>query len=309
MAFELEQSQPIRTTSSFQLAPSQCPHHCDATTDEVLHRFGEFQISRCGACGLVRLVPRLTESELVELYEREYFSGDHAIGYDTYEQDASLYEKTFARRLKLIQSFKTSGRLLDIGCGLGFFLNVAARRGFDVQGLEMSAYAFERASAGFPGRIHQGLLVPGLFPAKSFDIVTLFDVFEHVYEPRGFIRILDEITNDDAIVCITTPNHRSLLSRVSGRNWISYKIPEHVFYYTPETLRRMVEPLFEIVLLRSEGQYCTLEFLAERLKTLIRPLGSTLLQTVRALHISKWPIYINSGSMTVILKKRERTAH
>jgi hypothetical protein len=131
----------------------------------------------------------------------------------------------------------------------------------------------------------------------------MFDLFEHVYRPREFLATLNEITRDDATVCITTPNHRSVLSRVSRRNWVSYKIPEHVFYYTPHTLRRTVAPLFEVALVRSEGQYCTLEFFAERLKTLSRPLGSALLRTVRGLGSKDWPVYVNSGSMTAVLRK------
>jgi len=306
MPFELDQPERAETAAKLgdvQLEQVACPHGCYRTADEVLHEFGDFRVCRCGVCGLVRLDPRLTETDFGDLYEREYFAGDHATGYDTYEQDAHLYEKTFARRLKLIRRFKSGGCLLDIGCSLGYFLNVADRGGFDVYGLDVSAYAVERAAVRFPDRIRQGWLTPGLFPKHFFDVITMFDLFEHVYRPREFLATLDEITRDDAVVCITTPNHRSLLSRASGRNWVSYKIPEHVFYYTPDTLRRTVAPLFEIALLRAEGQYCTLEFFAERLKTLSRPLGSALLRAVRGLDAQNWPVYVNSGSMTAVLRK------
>jgi hypothetical protein len=130
------------------------------------------------------------------------------------------------------------------------------------------------------------------------------DLFEHVYRPREFARTLHSVTKDDGVVVITTPNQSSLLARVSGRNWVSYKIPEHVFYYTPQTLGRTVAPWFEIARVRSEGQYCTLEFLAERAKTLSRPLGAASLRAVRALGAGRLPVYVNSGSMTAVLTKR-----
>lgn len=312
MPFELDQQERAVTAGGLgelQLEHVACPHGCDGRADEVLHEFGDFRVCRCGVCGLVRLNPRLAEADSGDLYEREYFAGDHATGYDTYERDAHLYEKTFARRLRLIRRFKSGGRVLDIGCSLGYFLSVAQRAGFDVYGLDVSPYAVERAAERFPGRINQGVLRQGLFPPQFFDVVTMFDLFEHVYRPREFLATLDEITRDDAVVCITTPNHRSVLSRASGRNWVSYKIPEHVFYYTPNTLRRTVAPLFEIALVRSEGQYCTLEFFAERLKTLSRPLGSALLRTVRGLGANDWPVYVNSGSMTAVLRKTRHASN
>ncbi len=292
-------SAPLQT----ELEPAECPNGCAAGAGEQLHEFGVFGICRCALCGLVRLNPRLVEAQLAEVYEHEYFSGDHATGYDSYEMDARLYEKTFARRLKLIRRFKPAGRLLDIGCSLGYFLNVAARAGFDVYGLDLSRYAVERCAERFPDRVQCSLLLPGLFGDEFFDVVTMFDLFEHVYHPHEFLRTLHAITRDDGIVTITTPNHRSLLARVSRRNWVSYKLPEHVYYYTPETLRHMVAPLFDVELIRSAGQYCTLEFLAERVKTLSRLAGRAMLQTVRSLGLKDVPVYVNSGSMTAVLRK------
>ena len=280
-----------------------CPNNC-GDADEPLHEFGRFRVCRCSGCGLVRLNPRLREDQLTAFYEEEYFSGAHDTGYDSYEKDQLLYEKTFARRLKLIRRFKPTGKLLDVGCGFGYFLNVAQRERFDVFGLDCSMYAVERCQQRFPGKVKDGFLSPGVFPDKSFDVVSMFDLFEHVYHPREFLETLHQITKDDGIVVITTPNHRSLLSRVSGRNWVSYKIPEHVYYYSPETLRRMVNSLFEVALIRSEGQYCSLEFLAERIKTLSQPLGRGLLQLARQVGAGHLPVYVNSGSMTAVLRKK-----
>lgn len=144
----------------------------------------------------------------------------------------------------------------------------------------------------------------GIFPDKYFDVVSMFDLFEHVYHPHQFLSALHEVTKDDGIIIITTPNHESLLSRVSGKGWVSYKIPEHVYYYSPRTLRKMVNPLFDVALIRPEGQYCSLAFLADRIKTISRPLGSGLFQIAHRLGAQDLPVYVNSGSMTVILRKK-----
>ncbi|MDT7541201.1 MAG: hypothetical protein QOE33_1105 [Acidobacteriota bacterium] len=292
------------TLTQVSLEESVCPNGCSAAGDESLYEFDHFNVCRCPVCGLVRLNPRLHEEKLTGLYEGEYFTGAHEIGYDNYERDRLLYEKTFARRLRLIRRFKPSGRLLDIGCGLGYFLNVAQREGYDAHGLDCSNFAVEHCRARFPRKVSRGFLARDLFPDKFFDVVTMFDLFEHVYHPREFLSALHAATKDDGIIVITTPNRRSLLARVSRRNWVSYKIPEHVFYYTPETLRHITSPLFEVALVRPEGQYCSLDFLAERIRTLSRPLGGALSRIVRRLGAGALPIYVNSGSMTVILRKK-----
>lgn len=301
MSGEPQQSKQTNSITS-NLERSPCPHGC-VGGDVLLHDFGQFHIYRCKDCQLVRLDPRLAESNIDELYERDYFSGHHATGYETYEDDQEQYERTSARRLKLIRRYKSSGRLLDIGCGLGYFLNVALREGFEVDGLDVSSYAVEACKARFDGRVQQGLLKPGLYREELFDVVTMFDLFEHVYHPTRFLSILSNITRRDGIVVITTPNHRSLLSRVSGRRWISYKLPEHVFYYTPETLSMMVKPFFRVETVQSAGQFCSLKFLAERLKTLNRPGGNLISLLVKAAGAGDFVVYVNSGSMTTVLRK------
>jgi SAM-dependent methyltransferase len=304
MKYDLQLEREPPQTASGGVEVADCPNGCDGANDAALHEFGVYAVRRCARCGLVRLSPRPRESSLEEFYGRDYFSGEHGAGYDRYDEDRALYERTFARRLKLIRRFKPRGRLLDIGCGFGYFLNVARRAGYEPHGLDLSAYAVERSRSLSLGTVQQGSLAPGLYPEKHFDVITMFDLFEHVYRPREFARTLHGITKDDGVIVITTPNQRSLLARASGKSWVSYKIPEHVFYYTPETLRRTVAPWFEIAHQRSDGQYCTLEFLAERVKTLSRPVGAASLHAVRALGMSRLPVYVNSGSMTVVLKKR-----
>lgn len=292
--------EPSQSLNEFEHAT--CPQGC-AANDTVLYEFSPFRVCRCDNCGLVRLDPRLAESRIADLYQTDYFDGNHCIGYQNYERDRPLYERTFAHRLKLIQRFKPQGKLLDIGCGPGYFLNVAATHGFDVFGLDLSSYAVEQCQPRFPGRVQRGPLRPGQFPDGSFDVITMFDLFEHVYEPREFVSHLHTITKDEGIVVITTPNQRSLLARLSGRKWGSFKIPEHVFFYSPETLKRIVAPHFNIEYMRSEGQFCSLEFLSERLKTLNRPLGRVMLPMVRSLGVNEWSVYANSGSMTAVLSK------
>lgn len=301
MAGELHQSSHSKPAPA-DLERAPCPHGCVAG-DELLHVFDPFRVYRCQACKLVRLDPRLAESKLASLYQDHYFSGSNTTGYDTYEDDKVEYERTGARRLKLIRKYKPSGRLLDIGCGLGYFLNVAESEGFEVYGLDLSSYAVEACRSRFDGRVKQGLLEPDAFPEKMFDVVTMFDLFEHVYHPTNFLSTLHSIMKPDGIVVITTPNHRSVLSRVSGRRWVSYKLPEHVYYYTPDTLSKMVKPFFTVETVQSAGQYCSLQFLTQRVKNLNQSVGRVMSRVVNSMGIGELVVYVNSGSMTTVLRK------
>src|SRR5258705_2161980 len=134
------QAQPQR------LRENACPNNC-RPTDSILWEFNPYRVCHCTNCGLVRLNPRLSEDQLSDFYEGGYFSGEHSTGYDSYERDARRYERTSHRRLKSIRRFRQTGRLLDIGCGLGYLMNVAARKGFEAYGLDVSRYALDRCDA------------------------------------------------------------------------------------------------------------------------------------------------------------------
>lgn len=134
-----------------------CVNGCDDRKQTALYEFGDFRICRCSVCNLVYLNPRLREDQLEAFYgKEEYLLGNHKTGYDNYEKDRPLYEKTFSRRLRLIKQFKPTGKILDIGCSLGFFLNVTRNERFEPWGLDCSRYAVEQCSKRFPGKIRYG---------------------------------------------------------------------------------------------------------------------------------------------------------
>lgn len=268
-----------------------------------LYKFNNIGIYKCTACDFTFINPRLKEAAVKEIYlQPEYYESDSSSqGYNNYLNNKSSYQKTFAKRLKNILKHKNGGKILDIGCGPGFFLEIAEAHGFKGWGIDLSPYAIAYARKTFSERIIQGYLTRDMFPENHFDVIVAFDVFEHLYNPDKFLSITSKILKNDGIIMITTPNIKSLLSIFSRGKWVSFKLPEHIYYYSPQTLRRVVKNYYSVKKISSAGQFCSLEFIAEHMGNLNRPVGKLMKKIIYFLNIHKWNIYINSGSMTAIL--------
>lgn len=267
--------------------------------------FAPFAAVECDSCGLRFLSPRLTEPRILQLYQDAayYDSTVAGRGYDEYLAVRENWLRTFEARLRAIERHKPAGRALDVGCGPGFFLEAAARRGYETWGLDPSAYAVDLARRTHGDRVREGVLETAPFPPGHFDLVTAFDTFEHVYRPLRFLEAAHALLAPGGVLAITTPDSTSLLARVSGRRWVSFKIPEHVYYWSPQTIRRALAPRFEVLEITSAGQYASGGFLLRRLlrlgartPPLLRPLVETL---------NRVSVYANNGSLTLIARRRE----
>lgn len=102
-----------------------------------------------------------------------------------------MVKKTFYKRLILIRKFKKEGRLLDVGCAFGFFLKLAEKYGFQPFGIDISSYAVKKARKIVKGKILQGDIEEDIpFPDNFFDVITLFDILEHLKNPK---RVLSQL--------------------------------------------------------------------------------------------------------------------
>jgi hypothetical protein len=104
------------------------------------------------------------------------------------------------------------------------------------------------------------------------------------------------------VLAITTPNPKSLLAKISGKNWVSFKLPEHVFYWAPDTIRKALEEKFEVLEIRRAGQYATLGFLYRRVFRLSGKLGKFNQMMINFLN--RFSIYSDNGSLTAIARKK-----
>lgn len=297
----------VATREDLPLEACPCPLCGSTPPERAREDFPPYRVVDCSSCGLRFLSPRVAAREASRLYEGDaYFEhGGLSRGYASYAALEPLLVETFVRRLRLLPPPAPGAHLLDVGCGPGAGLVAATSLGYEAFGLDPSPAAVAAARERFGERVRLGTLPDRPFPERSFEVLTLFDVVEHLHDPRRLARDLDAHLAPGGRVLIATPNCESLLARLSGRRWVSYKIPEHVVFYSPRTLRAALDPVFELEWVRSCGQVASLDFLLERSAAALPAAGGLLRRFARLPAARRVRLYANSGSMLAAARRAD----
>jgi SAM-dependent methyltransferase len=197
-----------------------------------------YEIFRCGYCSLAQTKFTEPMEEFIKrFYSKGYYTGDPRFGaFFHYEEDRACINRNTAQSLSRLKKIKPSGRLLDVGCAMGFFVEQAQKTGYDAYGFDPSAYAVKKARNKLQDRVKEGTIASVFYPKESFDIITMFDVFEHLGDPVADIKKLKAYLKPDGVLLIATGNTRSLAAKILGKNWTFYSPPQHLFYFTPDNL-------------------------------------------------------------------------
>ncbi len=192
-----------------------------------------YRLVRCRTCGLVRSDPTAAESLVNALYARSRF---------TYAAEAGNLRRTYGRYLARTRRWAApSGSLLEVGCGNGFFLEEALRRGFrPVVGVEPGRDAVARAPSHLRPHIRNDILRPGLLPPGRFDRVCLFQVLDHIAEPGDFLAECFRLLRPGGVVLCLNHNVETLSARLLGERSPIIDV-EHPYLYSPMTLRALFE--------------------------------------------------------------------
>lgn len=207
---------------------------CHSDDFNIIYKKDCMDVVRCNRCGLLYTNPRPPASALEAHYSKEYFnSWIRSCAADT--------NKRFKKRLKEINALTNRGRLLDIGCGPGFFLTTAKKNGWDVRGVELSAFAAEYAKKVFDIDVIPGELKQGLFTEKSFNVITQWHVLEHSRDPVGLLKLTSSYLKDGGLLAIEVPNIQSPVVNLVKEKWELLAPAEHLYYFSPQTLEGMLK--------------------------------------------------------------------
>lgn len=236
-----------------------CPI-CESSDRKAVWDQGTYCMSRCRECGLYYQSVRLSEAELQARYQKEHrmkaaASCRNQRGRRGRRQTALMEPREGERVdcLKIlgkIGKFKKKGELLEIGFGAGLLLVLAREKGWNVRGLDISEYAVARAKERHSLDVWCGRLEDSSFAERCFDVVILRQVLEHVYDLEPFLKKVRCILKDDGLLFVEIPNIAGLDYRVKGflaalhlRSpvWKSMYLPEHLYYFSPVTLARLME--------------------------------------------------------------------
>ena len=224
---------PIVSAADLDLSP--CPLCGSGERHANVYVFPPFAVARCRVCRLWYLHPRLAEAAMHAEYENDaYFEGGTA-GYASYQSQEATLRPTFRRFLaELDRRGMTGGRLLEVGCAYGFFLDEAASRFAHRTGTDYSPAALEKAR----GRADR-LILGGtgeLPPDELFDCIAVIHVIEHIYDPVGFLRALGRHLRPGGWLVLATPDMGSFWRPLMRYRWPFFKIPEHVTFFDRGTL-------------------------------------------------------------------------
>lgn len=206
---------------------------CHIEMERYLHKNG-YWIYRCPRC-------RLGETDLKkdyglfvkDFYSRGYYEGDPTrSAYASYRDDKPLIVRNMQKFLSFIPSKNRTGKLLDVGCAFGYFVELAFSRGYDAYGFDASHFAAGQA-AGLVGksRIKEGTIQSVSYPPHSFDVITMFDVFEHLQDPLGDMKKLATLLKKDGVILLATGDTRSLAAKIFRRRWTFFIPPQHIFFF------------------------------------------------------------------------------
>ena len=225
----------VSRVSSADLDLSPCPLCGSEERHENVYVFPPFAVARCRRCRLWYLHPRLAEPAMHAQYEADsYFEGG-AAGYSSYQAQERTLRPTFRRFLaELDRRGMTGGRLLEVGCAYGFFLDEARSRFTHRTGTDYSPAALEKAR----GRADHVILGgTAQIPAgELFDCIAVIHVIEHIYDPVEFLRTLAGHLRPGGWMVLATPDMGSPWRPLMRYRWPFFKIPEHVTYFDRRTL-------------------------------------------------------------------------
>jgi len=217
-----------------------CPICGQSGAQEWLHgpdrlhgRQENYTLLRCSGCSLVWLTKPPKPSETHLHYTDAYHKLISAGGENS-------PERWRARKATLTQ-YKETGVLLDLGCSSGSFLEFMRSDSWKLYGIEISADGARAAEAKSGAVIFAGSIADAPFARDSFDVITCFDVLEHLYEPLQVMTRVEEWLKPGGVFYVLVPNIDSAEGRVFGSYWHGLELPRHLFHYSPASLKFLAE--------------------------------------------------------------------
>lgn len=220
-----------------------------------------FRLVKCKNCGLVYLSPGPTKKNSSKYYPQETYWSPKRNAFKTYYH---LYNFIFSEIKK--------GRILDIGAGTGLFLSYFKKKGWDVTGVEVSATACKAAKKFFNINLITGDLLNIKLPSKSFDLVTLNNVIEHLHDPKNTLIKIHKLLDENGLIMISCPNIKGFGAQLFKKKWYGIDSPRHLYQFERRTLEKILtESGFEAVKFTNNFRRHNYEILFESFRLLLSP--------------------------------------
>jgi len=235
--------------------------NCKNSNLRNITRVKKREVVVCDICGLARVknIPTKRGVEnTINKISKEFFH--------EYLKEKDSYIKYFQKKVDDLDKYSSRGLLLDVGCGPGTFLQIAKDRGWNVVGVDLSKEAVELCR-GNKLKVLNGTINSKTLGKKRFDAICAFQLIEHVTDPIYLLRNIFKRLKKGGVLIITTPDRLGLVPRLSGKHWFEYYNEEHLYFFTKDSLKGVVERSgFETLNIKTEfGRSLDIPYIWDRL--------------------------------------------
>ncbi|MBI2995633.1 MAG: class I SAM-dependent methyltransferase [Candidatus Melainabacteria bacterium] len=282
---------------------------CKSKNLKTCFPYHTYSLVECRNCKLRFLDPLPSPDELKKLYSSDYyFSPDSNLyGYSNYKEDVNLIVLTAIQRyntLRLILGKSSHLKLLDTGCAYGYYIDIARLYGWDVSGVEINEECVKEAKNKLNLDVRKGTLEEQHFPAETFDVVTCWDMIEHLLNPSNFLQQVNRILKPGGYFLLTTPDVGSIPAKVLGKRWMGYKSYEHVYFFNKKTIKLYLEANgFALTRFQYTGKYISKQLFLDRLKYYSKFLG-WLVSFLNNLPLNVF--YLNPLDIMLVIARKEK---
>lgn len=282
-----------------------CPV-CGSKDTRVKFRKYSRDFLECAQCGLMFIFPPPTKEETEAIYTQAYYKSWGM------EQGDNLTVRrmkigTAEHILKQVENFIEPGRLLDVGCAAGHFMEAARQRDWDAYGIEISDYSAGLAKKKFGDHVYKGSFMTVSFPDFYFECVVMSDVLEHFQDPQFVLEKAGMLLKEGGLLAIVTPDTGSLSARLLKTYWNHYQ-KEHLIYYNRKNIQKSLERNhFYPVVVRGSKKAMNLKYMYKQMiaypNVWLTPIFRVINWTFPEALLT-YDFFISLGDMLVIARKK-----
>jgi 2-polyprenyl-3-methyl-5-hydroxy-6-metoxy-1,4-benzoquinol methylase len=278
---------------------------CEKKIGRHLYTINKCDLSKCLSCGFVQVFPLPEREEIENIYSSSYFS------HDKYDDDfSSKKELEFRLTLISLAGLTSESLVLDAGCATGDFVFQLTEYYPNTYGVDVSSDAISEGRIKYPEIIDK-LSVSNLDFCNDYNnkynLIMLWDVVEHVQDPKKIINDLKDSLLDGGYIVLSTPNIDSPIAKIMGSKWAFMTPPEHLGFFGKTTLSKLLSNNgFTVTKWTTKGKWVGLGFLFYKVNRIFPKLcPAWLVSVVKKSIFSRIPLYIPTQDIQYVVARKK----
>jgi len=263
-----------------------------------------YDVMSCGGCDHMWCRGEASPEILTRIYSTDFHGSSQQLAANGDEARSPVVENAWTRSAKLA-SQRSTGRLLDVGAGNGYFVNAARKHGFDAEGVDIAPQAADIAARS-GAKVHVGDFQQMMNLSGNYDIITMWDVLCGFPDPHRAMARVRELMAPGGLFVATVCDRSSRMARLSGRFWPLLIPPVNLHYFSRESMNRLLAAHgFSPVDFRHDGKSVSLRFVGQKL---MRTVGLASLEpSLAPLIPAGWRATLNLGDIATVVAMRNRS--